>query len=82
MLVFDPGGARYKLGYSPGHAVCTNYGWNDDDMIPDPYGSAGAAVAHKFHRLSLLSWEAEAIIINLEKNSSDKKQIDEVCRLS
>jgi hypothetical protein len=42
-------------------------------MISDAHGSAGAAVAHKFHRLFLLSWEANAIIINLEKNSSDKK---------
>jgi hypothetical protein len=51
-------------------------------MIPDANCSIAAAVAHKFHRLSLLSWEAEAIIINLKKKSSDKKQIDEAHLLS
>jgi hypothetical protein len=82
VLVLDPGGARYKLGYSPGHPVCTDYGWNDDHMIPDAYCSAGATVAHKSHLLSPSSWEVDAIIINLKKNSPDKKQIDEVHPLS
>jgi hypothetical protein len=47
MLVLDPCSAYYKLGDSPGYTVCTNYGWNDDYMIPDADSSISTSVAHE-----------------------------------